>query len=233
MDEFLALALSPPTLVFTAWLGLMLVYWIFVMLGALDLELFDPGGALEGADGAAEAAGEGAAEAAAEGADGVGGFAGVLSALRLRHAPLTVVASFVALFGWLGCYFGVRHLAPIVPVPGAVSGLIVALAAMALALPLTSLVTRPLAPLFRTAPGRGNAELVGKVVTVKTGHVDARFGQGTLEDGLLLHVRCEDPEALQRGDRALILAWDEEKGAFEVEPLDVVMGERDEKRRRA
>src|SRR5690606_2943422 len=103
----------------------------------------------------------------------------------------------------------------------------------AVALPLTSLVTRPLAPLFRTTPGRGHADLVGKIVVVKTQKVDARFGQGTLDDGLLLSVRCEDAEALKRGDRALILGWDEEKEAFEVEPLEVVMGKDDEKRRRA
>ncbi|HLV67900.1 MAG TPA: glycine zipper family protein [Polyangiaceae bacterium] len=217
MDEFLAITLAPPTVAFTALLALMLVYWVFVMVGALDLDLFDPGGTAEGVDGAGEAA--------------EGGLAGVLSALRLRHAPVTVVLSFVALFGWLGSYFGMRHLAPLLPVPGVLSGLLVALAAAIVALPLTSLVTRPLAPLFRTAHARGNADLIGKVVTVKTGRVDARFGQGTLEDGLLLHVRCEDPDALARGDRALIVAWDEEKEVFEVEPLEAVMG--NEKRRRA
>ncbi len=230
MDQFIAIALSPPTVVFTALLALMLVYWVFVMLGALDLELFDPGGALEGAEGAAEGAGE----AAAEGADGIEGFAGVLSALRLRHAPLTVVASFVSLFGWLGSYFGMRYLAPILPLGDVLSALIVALAAALIALPFTSLVTRPLAPLFRTTPARGHADLVGKVVVVKTQKVDGGFGQGTLEDGLLLSVRCEDADALKRGDRALILGWDEEKEAFEVEPLEVVMGKGDdEKRRRA
>src|SRR5690606_24690602 len=189
MHEFLATAFSPPTVVFTVLLGLALVYWLFVMIGALDLELFDPGGALEAADGAAEGAAEATAEAASEG--GIGGLAGLLSALRLRHAPLTVVLSFVSLLGWLGSYFGVRYLAPALPFGGALAGLVVALCAMAVALPLTSLVTRPLAPLFRTQRARGNADLVGKVVVVRTGHVDDQFGQATLEDGqagLLLHV---------------------------------------------
>ncbi|HEY8429258.1 MAG TPA: glycine zipper family protein, partial [Sandaracinaceae bacterium] len=212
MHEFLATAFSPPTVVFTVLLGLALLYWLFVMLGALDLDLFEPGGALDAAEGASE----GAAEAAAEG--GIGGLAGLLSALRLRHAPVTVVLSLLSLFGWLGSYFGMRYLAPLVPFGSVLAGLLVALGALAVALPLTSLVTRPLAPLFRTQRARGNADLVGKVVVIRTGRVDDKFGQATLEDGqagLLLHVRCAAPDALQRGDRALILAWDEQRGAFE------------------
>lgn len=71
---------------------------------------------------------------------------------------------------------------------------------------------------------------------MKTGNVDRRFGQAELNDGqtgLLLRVRCDDEDALKRGDRALIVDWDEEANAFAVEPMEAVLGEDAEKKRRA
>lgn len=241
MDEFLRTALSFPTLPFTVAMGAVLVYWLFVIVGMVDLDAMDPGGALDGVDGAldgaldgaaegaAEAATEGAAEGAADGDAGLGGLGGLLSALRLRYAPVTVVLSVIALLGWIGCFFGTRYVAPMLPFGAGVwGGAIVGLAALALALPLTSLVTRPMAPLFRTNVARGNRSLVGSVVVVKTGKVDRGFGQAELHDGqagLLLRVRCEDDAGLARGDRALIVDWDEERNVFEIEPLSEVLGD--------
>jgi len=237
MEEFLATALSMPTLAFTGLLGLVVLYWLSVMLGALDLEVLDFDLGADGADGAVDGALEGGAEGAME-ADlevgDVGGLAGVLSALGLRHAPLTVVLSLLVLFGWLGTFFGSRYLAPVLPLGGFLSALVVTLAALALATPLTSLLTRPMAPLFRVRAARGNRDLVGQVVKIRTGNVDARFGQAELKDGrsdMILHVRCADPEALARGDEALIVDWDEERQAFEVEPMEAILPEEGQKKR--
>lgn len=238
MTEFLQTALSMPTLAFTAMLGLVLLYWVSVMLGALDLHLLDPGGALDGVegisgiDGAVDGAAEGldgAAEAADLDADGVGGggLAAVLHALRLRYAPLTVIVSFVVLFGWVGSFFGSRYVAPVVPLGGLLTGALILLAALLIAIPLTSLATRPLAKLFKTEPARSNRDLIGHVVTIKTGTVDAELGQATLKDGqagFLLKVRCSTPNSLGRGDRALIVDWDEETNVFEIEPMSEIDG---------
>lgn len=233
MDEFLATALGAPTIVFTVFLGVAILYWVSVILGALDLDLFDPGG-IDGVDGAADAA-DGALEAGGKAIEGgASGLAGVLSALRLRYAPLTVVLSVALVLGWIASYFGSRHLLPVLPIGGTLAAVLLGLASMLVALPLTSLLTRPLAPLFVTHVAKGNASLIGKIVTVKTSRVDGRFGQGELKDGqgrLLVHVRCEDPEALERGDEALIIGWDEERHTFEVEPLSEVLPERERKRR--
>lgn len=253
MQEFLATALSMPTLAFTAWLGIVLLYWVSVMVGALDIHIFDPGGALEGVDGAVEGGLHGAAEAAHGALDGamegaaegaahaaahaaveagdaataLGGISGMLTALRLRYAPLTVVFSFISIFGWLGAYFGSRYLEPLIPGGAVVSAAVVSLVALVVALPLTSLITRPLAPLFRKIEGTKRADLIGLVVTVKTGKVTHDFGQATLDDGqagLLLKVRCETAEALSRGDHALIVGWDEDTNAFDLEPMDELLG---------
>ena len=237
MQEFLVTALSAPTLIFTILMGVVLLYWVTVMVGALDLDILDPGGAAEGLDGAVEGAAEGAAEGLADGGDAdleVGGIAGVLAALKLRYAPVTVTFSVLTLLCWLGTFFGSRYLAPIVPGGAWVAGLAVTAAALLLAWPVTSLATRPLAPLFKTTGAKGNRDLIGSVVVVKTGNVDRTFGQAELNDGqagLLLRVRCDDEDALKRGDRALIVDWDEEAHAFAVEPMDAVLGDEAKKRR--
>lgn len=213
MDEFLAIVLSMPTVLFTVGLGAVVLYWISVMLGALDLDLFDP----SSADGGVEGAAKGAAE---------GTLAGILEALRLRHAPVTVIGSLAVLLGWVGSYFGMRYLAPMLPVGGGVAALLVALAAMLVALPLTSLITRPLKPLFVSRVAPGNANLVGSVVTVRTGTVNEGFGQGELAtEGLIVQVRAPKSAGLKRGDKALILGWDADQHAFEVEPMEAVLAE--------
>ena len=61
MEQFLQLALSFPTVIFSALLGLSLLYWMFVIVGAVDIDMFG------GADGAAEGAAEGATEGGIEG----------------------------------------------------------------------------------------------------------------------------------------------------------------------
>lgn len=69
MAEVLAVSLSFPTVIFTVVLALALIYWIFVVLGALDLDLLGgaEGDVVPNLDGAAKGALEGAAKGALEG----------------------------------------------------------------------------------------------------------------------------------------------------------------------
>jgi len=182
-------------------------------------------GALEGAaDGAAEGVADGAAEGAGKGvADEV--FAGLSSALHLRDAPLTVVLTLFVTFGFLVSALAMQTLGPRFG-DGPLVGSLVLVAASLISLLFTSLAVRPLAPLFRTHKAKGRRDLVGRVCVISTGHVDARFGQATLEDGgagLILQVRCETDVPLQRGDRALILGWDPKTEGFVVEPMDKLL----------
>jgi hypothetical protein len=98
MEDFLATVLSFPTVVYTTGLGLVLVYWLTVILGALDVDIFGVDGDLDldvdVADGNAE---------------GLSGLTSILTVLRLRHAPLTVTFSVVTLAAWLFSYVGARR----------------------------------------------------------------------------------------------------------------------------
>ncbi|MDC0677388.1 OB-fold-containig protein [Sorangium atrum] len=250
MAEVLAASLAFPAVIFTVLLALALIYWLFVLLGALDLDLLggahgdaapDLGGlegaakgALEGAaKGALEGAAKGAAEGladAADGADGAHGVGSLLAALELHRVPATVTLSLIATFGWFTSALSTVLVGPLWlgwGLPGWTLGLAVLAGSLVAAVLLTSLAVRPLGPLFVTRHAQSKKDLVGRVCVISTGRVDERFGQATIDEGgasHILDVRCDTPGALRRGDRALLVSWDPDREVFGVEPLDALLG---------
>jgi hypothetical protein len=221
MTDFLQQIMAFPTVFYTALLAVVLIYWVFVILGALDIDMFHFDGAGEGAmDGAAE----GAVDAAGHAHEGLVEGLSLASFLGLRKAPFTVIVSLMILAAWTFCILGMRYLAPALGglLPEVVASGLVAALALVVAMPLTGLTARPLAPLFETHKAGRRDDLVGRTCRIETGTVDARFGLATVEeDGgwMKVHVVCEPPNALQRGDEALIIAYDPEREVFRVEPL--------------
>lgn len=269
-----------PTIIFSVLVGVTLLYWGMVIVGAFDIDFLDFGGAADGADGALDGATEGAVEGAVEGAtegaaegaaeaaldgaldaaaDGVGeglaegvtegaaegvtegavegaadsgaeaashgGLAGLLLALRLRSAPVTVIVSLISVFGWVLSLILSHYAAPLMSgvIPGWLIGVVVFIAAFVVAVPLTSVASRPLGRFFVIHSAPRKTSLIGKVCLLTTGRVDASFGQAELDDGgagLLVQVRCDMANGLKRGSQALIVAYDQEREAFLVEPYD-------------
>ena len=266
----LEVLVSFPTVLFTVLLGITAIYWLFVVLGAIDLDLLggaDEGiegaiGALKGsadgavdsvlggakgsaegavdsvlggAKGSAEGAADsvlggskGSAEAAADGvADGAGegGLMDLVAALRLRRAPVTVVVTLFALYGWFLSTGAMSMVAPALTWPRALTGVVALLLVCVVSLLLTSLSVRPLERFFVTHQAKRGQDFVGQLCIVSTGSVDTRFGQATLADGgagLILQIRCEAAR-LSRGDQALIVGFDKDTGHYTVEPYDALV----------
>jgi len=249
VSSLLSAFVAYPTVVFTALLGLALVYWVFVILGALDIDMFDADGifdgadALDGADGALDGV-DGAldgADGALEGADaldaveGADGATGLLHALNLRRAPITVTFSLIALFGFIFSYLAMAYIAPLLGavVPTWVFGSGVLVGAFLLSLPLTSIATKPLEPIFKTVSAKGRRDYVGSVVRIRTGRVDDGFGQADLSDGgshMVIPVRI-DTSTLKRGDDALIIDYDSEREAYIVEAYASLMDDKPARRK--
>jgi hypothetical protein len=253
MHETLAVATAFPTVVFTVLLSLAVLYWLFVVVGAVDLDGFD--GAAKGAlEGAAKGALEGAAKGALGGghgaevghgdlgdvdapvadgvegdgaADGRGFLAGIVESLRLRSVPATVTVSFFAAFGWLSSGLVALSFGPL----GVLPGVGVLFGSTIVSLLLTSLAIRPLAPAFRVKRAQTQQGLEGKIAIVSTGEVTPKFGQATLDDGgagLILQIRTDGQTKLVRGDRVVLLSCDARDGSFLVEKLpshdDMMLG---------
>jgi hypothetical protein len=252
MLALLAIMLSFPTIVYTVLLGVVLLYWLFVILGALHIDALGSGdvghgglegaghGGLEGAGhGGLDGAGHGGADGTDAGGDGAGddvdvghgGIASAIAALRLRSVPATVMMSFLVTFSWLASVFAIQALNAFAPSSaGVFVRFLVLVASLLVALPITSVVIRPLAPLFAHRQAKGKQDLIGKVCVVRTGSVDDKFGEATLEDGgagLVLRVRVDRGEQLGRGDQALIVAYDEERETFTVAPMEEMMRDKE------
>ena len=202
MTEFLDAILAFPTVLFTILLGVVTAYWLFVMLGALDVDLL---GDVDGGE-VIDADGDGSPD----------GFAGVIHSLGLAGVPLTLVLSLLVLAAWVLCLISMQ----ILDSRSAAIGAGVALVSFALAIPLTALAVRPMRRFFVSHPALENRSLVGKVCRVTTLSVNERYGQAEIEDGgagLLIQVRYNGPGRLARGDQALIFDYKEE--VFQVAPV--------------
>ena len=225
MDEFLTESLSFPTVVFTVLLGIAGVYWLLVILGTLGLDVLD---ADHGGDAGHGDAGHGDAGHGDGGSGHAHGDPGIvailLGPLKLNAVPMTIVVSMIAFWGWLVAHF-LGHFAQLSHSNWFTEFLLL-LAAFVAAVLITSLVIRPLAPLFRTNPAAHRSALVGKVVTIDTSRVDGEFGMARAEDGgagLIVQVRCDASCHLTRGQRALVVSYDEVREVYEVTSLGDIL----------
>ena len=235
MNELVVASLQFPTVVFTIALGIVLVYWLFVLLGALDIDLF--GGDVDvDVSGAAKGIGDvltGGAKSGAEalhvhadmGADtggDIGGDAeadggGLWHGLGLGDVPVTISVSLITVLAWVGSLLAMHYVVG----TGGWWTMAVLVAAVVIALPIAALLIRPIAPVFAVKEAKSSTDYIGHACTITTGRVDDRFGQATIEDGgtvLNIAVRCDRPGTLARGDKALIIEFDRERQAYLVEP---------------
>ncbi|OJH35673.1 hypothetical protein [Cystobacter ferrugineus] len=219
MTDFLAAVLAFPTVLFTIPLGVVVGYWLTVIVGAVGIDVLDGdvGGALEGG---AKGAVEGGAKAALEG-HAHGSF---LDVLGFGGVPTTVSVSFVVFLSWLLSLAVGRPLQALLgALPGALVTGGIATLCLGVGAVLAGLAVRPLRPLFAVQQAPRRAELMGRVCVVASGRVDGRFGHATVEDGgagLILNIVCDKANELKRGEKALILSYDATRDAYEVEPVD-------------
>jgi hypothetical protein len=262
--------LRVPTVFFSIALGIVTIYWLFVLIGALDIDLFggDASGAAKGIGealsatkgiGDALAAGKGVGDALAAGkgvGDALAGGKGVgdalaggkaageavtghghghghghdveggfWNALGLATVPITISGSVVVIVGWALSIMGMHYGARVLGGHPLLLALSVVASTLLVGLPISGLLVRPLNPIFKLRAGKSNRDYVGVVCTITTGQVDQSFGQATVQDGgnfLVIPVRCDTPDALKRGQQALIIDFDPDRHVYVVEPTETL-----------
>lgn len=210
MTELLQLAFSPQHLFYSLLLIALMIYWVTVFMGALDLNFlhFDTD---HDADGHLETSGDHAPGFLLE----------TLAFFNLGKVPFMVFATFLVFFMWAGSLLGEQLLGHIGLffliwlVPNLVVGLF-----------LTKALTGPFKSAFArmNAGGKTKKDLVGKIGTVVTRIAPGRIGSIDIqtEDGhFLLNAAPEGDAAIEKGARALIVEFDTEKDLYLVTPFDL------------
>ncbi|MDO3387693.1 DUF1449 domain-containing protein [Gilvimarinus sp. SDUM040013] len=210
MDPFYQNISSFPTVIFTFLLVITVLYWLVAVLGFIDIEFLDFD--LPDPDGVG---------AQGDGLSNPEMLAGLMLRFGLHGVPLTIIISFIALFGWLISYYIVHFLFGFIP-GGFVSflvGIPVLLFCLYLAVMVTAVVIKPIRPLFKSSQYQAIKYVVGQTAIVRTSVVDETFGEAILEDGgagLLLKVRSTSGETFSKGDRVVLLEHLKEKNTFRV-----------------
>ena len=215
MPALISGALQFPTVIFSVALVAVGFYWGFVLLGALDVDCLDVDAEL-GLDVDADLDVD-ASHAASS------GLFGVLQGLDLGSVPLTVTVSLWVLSSWTLTYLCAVLIGPAAATLAIGSG--VAVAAGLGSLVVTAVGIVPVKGLFRSVPAQNKRDFVGKTCTVTTLRVNRDYGQAELDDGaagVVIQVRCDGEEILEKGSTALVYRYDEERDVYFVKPVTPV-----------
>ena len=211
MDPFYQNIASFPTAFFTFFLVICLLYWLVAVLGFVDLDVLDFD--IPDVDGEL-----GVNQTDLSTPDML---AGLMLKLGLYGVPVTIIVSFIALFGWFICYFIVHFFFGLVPdgLLRYLAGLPVLLGTLYVAVMLTALVIKPIRPLFRKTSQNIVKEVLGQTAIVRTSKVNNSFGEVFLADGgagLIFKARSTGDEVFNKGDRVVLLEYMEVENVYRV-----------------
>ncbi len=209
MDPFYRNIASFPTALFTVLLAVCVLYWLCAVLGFVDIDFLD----FDAPDGEFGNAGSETTSANV--------LAGLLLKLGLNGVPVTIIVSIVALFGWTLCYFAVHFLFALLPggLLRYLLGIPIFLASLYIAAMITSVLIRPLRPLFKSASQDTVKHVLGQTAVVRTSHVNEKFGEANLADGgagLILKVRAGEGQTFNKGDRVVLLEYFKNSNTYRV-----------------
>ena len=210
MNEFLLTIVSFPTVFFTFWLGLAVLYWLLACVGLVDVELLDMDA--PDLDGQLHSHAE---HSFAE------TFSGILLRLGLNGVPVTIVISFIAIIGWLISYylsyfevwlFGYNWLRFVI-------GVLILFFSLYVAIMVTAQLIKPLRKFFALTEQHTEKKILGQVAVVRSSRVDANFGEVSFDDGaagLILMARALGEQQFVRGDRVILLEHMAEQYCYRV-----------------
>ncbi|MDP6115866.1 MAG: DUF1449 family protein [Planctomycetota bacterium] len=236
--EFFHQIITVGMLPYTIFLGIVVSYWLFMIIGFVGIDLLDfdvdmpdidgldgaADGAIDGAiDGAADAVGDGAIESAGDAIEGsMGAFKSLLAFLNIGTVPATIVLSFISVKLWFLAYVfnfwmpsSLRGF-----FPPLVMGLLAFGVFFVTSAALTHITTRPFRRIFLHKTTHGQHHLVGKICVVKSTEL-AKGSKGQAEltvhdSDLLLDVQTNEENGFKRGEEAIIIDYESEKDVYEI-----------------
>jgi hypothetical protein len=215
VDGLLDASFSFPAVIFSVAMIVVIVYWLIVLIGALDIDLLDP---------------DIDTDTDIDTGTDTGGLGALLSGIGLGGVPVTVALSLLIAFAWFTGLVGTVLLrgSGFVTAVLALFWIAIVVAALLVGWCFARMLVLPLRRLFPDAKAPSRHDFVGKLCLIKTSRVDTKFGQAevTAADGstaliqVRRHAADEPQESLSTGSAALIFEYDIDGEFFWVTPYD-------------
>ncbi|MBC7919655.1 MAG: DUF1449 family protein [Ferruginibacter sp.] len=212
MKDLLELAFSPIHFPLTLLLLAILLYWLTVIVGLLDLSTLDFD---VNADGHLDKNIHVDLKTRRNGLIW-------LSFFHLGKVPFMVFLSFLVLFLWSGSILGNYYLgnqsvavAGLLFIPNLVIGLL-----------LTKFATFPLIRVFSDGKNEfeTNRDVIGRTCVVLLSATNQKVGQAEVTSAsgapLLLTVRTTEDSPIRRGEKGLVIDYDDASHTYLIEPFD-------------
>jgi len=233
MMELINAAFSPVNLPLTVTLILMLLYWITVILGVLDVELFDidldSGLDVEpdvdfGMDVDADVDVDVDVDADVDvGVEGMGFGRSMLAFFYVGEVPVMILFSLLILSLWTISMLANYYLNPLgsvlVGIPLLAGNVVVSLL-------ICKVIGMPLNKFYSSLNRDSNAprDVMGRICVVITSSVSKKMGQAEVKTRgapILLNVVSEDDHVFNKGDEAVITGKDEQSGVYTIAPVNL------------
>jgi hypothetical protein len=220
MLELLQAAFSPVNVALTVLLILTVVYWLAVILGALDIDFLN---VEVDADADVDVDVDADAGADADADLHAGGLRALLGFFYIGEVPVMVLASILVLAMWM---MSVTANAIFNPHGSLLLGVPIFLAVLAAGLVVLKVVGLPLRRLFNAFTRDYNApqKVIGRLCIVTTTSVSDRLGQAEIRGRvapIVLTVKTEGGAELHRGDEAVVVDLDRDKGVYVIAPVEM------------
>ena len=204
MSELLDNAFRGANIIPTFLLGFVLFYWLTVIIGVIDFDLFDFDIDWDfDIDGGAD----------------IGPFHAFLAFLNLSELPFMLVFSVIVLVFWILAMF--MFLLPITP-GGLTNGLLLIPAFIVSSL-IAKIITNPLKKIFKKVYQEElnqGEPIIGQIVTLMCDLKDGRLGQGEIKRegaSILINVKqYDEDETFIKGEEAYVTKKNDEKNVYYI-----------------
>lgn len=224
MIELIEAAFSPVNVVFTGLLLLVVVYWVLMIIGALDIDFLNVDADVHvDADVDADMDVHSQADIEAGGVE-VGFLRSILQFFYVGKVPIMVLISVLSLSLWT-----ISMIANHVLNPMGIGwfGLVISVANIVLSLMILKALAVPLKGVFKhfhDDPNRSKP-VIGSLGRVITGDVTSeRMGQveiATKGAPTILNAMTAEGEVLHKGDEAVVLERDSKSGVYIVASVEL------------
>lgn len=214
MQEIIVAAFSPVNVVLTVLLILVVLYWLMVIFGAMDLDFLDID-----FDNDVDMDFDADAEI-----DGDAGFLrGVLEFFYIGEVPVMILFSILILSMWAVSMI-VNHV--LNPAGSVLLGLPIFCVNLVVSIMICRVFAMPFRKVFSALNKDVNAsgDVMGRICIVTTTQVSKKMGQAEMPSRgapVLLNVMAEGDNVLNKGDEAVVIGRNSEDGVYIIAPVDL------------